>query len=49
MLFLLLAGCVLFYLLQHIIYRIYWIAVLDVEVDFETRSAYEGDISYLRE
>ena len=49
MLFLLLAGCVLFYLFQHVIYRRYWNAGLDVAVDFEARSAYEGDIAYLRE
>ena len=46
MLFLLLAGCVLFYLLQHIIYRRYWNAGLDVAVDFETRSAFFVYFSY---
>ena len=47
MLFLLLAGCVLFYLLQHIINWIYWTAVLVVAVQFETRSANQVYIYYI--
>lgn len=49
MLLLLLAGAGAFYLLQHIIYRKYWNTGLGIDVEFEARSAYEGDISYLRE
>ena len=49
MLFLLLAGAGGFYLLQHIIYKKCWNSRLDIAVDFEVRSAYEGDTSYLRE
>ncbi len=49
MLFLLLAGAGIFYLLQHLIYKKYWKTGLDIAVDFESHSAYEGDTSYLRE
>lgn len=49
MLFLLFAGAGVFYLLQHIIYRKYWNTGLGIAVGFEMRSAYEGDVSYLRE
>lgn len=49
MLLLLLAGAGAFYLLQHIIYKKYWNTGLGVATEFEARSAYEGDISYLRE
>ena len=49
MLLLLLAGAGFFYLLQHIIYRKYWNAGLAITVNFEARSSYEGDFSYLRE
>ena len=49
MLFLLLAGAGIFYLLQHVIYKKYWKTGLDIAVDFESHSAYEGDTSYLRE
>lgn len=49
MLLLLLAGAAAFYLLQRIIYQRYWNARLDIMVEFESRSAYEGDISFLRE
>lgn len=49
MLFLLLAGAGAFYLLQLIIYKKYWNTGLDIMIEFEARSAYEGDISYLRE
>lgn len=49
MLFLLLAGAGAFYLLQLVIYKKYWNTGLDIMVEFEARSAYEGDISYLRE
>lgn len=49
MLLLLFAGAGAFYLLQHIIYKKYWNAGLGVTAAFEARSAYEGDVSYLRE
>ena len=49
MLLLLFAGAGAFYLLQHIIYRKYWNRGLRVAAEFETRSAYEGDICHLRE
>lgn len=49
MLLLLLAGAGAFYLLQRIIYRKYWNAGLSITAEFETRSAFEGDISYLKE
>ena len=49
MLFLLFAGAGAFYLLQRIIYMKYWNAGLTVTAEFESRSAYEGDTSYLRE
>ena len=49
MLLLLFAGAGAFYLLQHIIYKKYWNTGLGIEAEFEARSAYEGDVSYLRE
>lgn len=49
MLLLLFAGAGVFYLLQLILYRKYWKVGLDISAEFESRSAYEGDISYLRE
>lgn len=49
MLLLLLAGAAVFYLLQHFIYQRYWNARLDIAVEFEAHSAYEGDTSFLRE
>ncbi|MDE7037785.1 MAG: DUF58 domain-containing protein [Lachnospiraceae bacterium] len=49
MLLLLLAGAAAFYLLQRIIYQRYWNAGLHIGVEFEAHSAYEGDVSYLRE
>lgn len=49
MLFLLLAGAAAFYLLQRVIYSKYWNTGLGILAEFEARSAYEGDISCLRE
>ncbi len=49
MLLLLLAGTGAFYLFQRIIYKKYWNTGLGIVTEFEARSAYEGDISYLRE
>lgn len=49
LLLLLLAGAGAFYLLQRMIYRKYWNRGLGIAVEFESRSAFEGDVSYLRE
>ena len=49
MLLLLLLGIITFYILQKFLYRKYWKRGLGVAIGFESRSAYEGEVAYLRE
>ncbi len=49
MLFLLLMGVGVFYILQQILYEKYWNRGLGIAVRFESHAVYEGDTAFLRE